>query len=63
MREALWGVLIAVNLLCILALICSVIWAGFALGNHEEFMYRFTVVLALQVPCIAFIFLRRLVRP
>ena len=54
--------LLVVNLLCIVALFASVIWAGFAIGRHDQFQDRIMVVFELQGVCLGFMVFRRLAR-
>jgi hypothetical protein len=60
--ETVVKVMFAINGLLIAGLIVSFVWAGLAIGQHEEFQDRFGICLAFQVVCILFIGIRRLVR-
>jgi hypothetical protein len=50
-------ILLIINLLCIIGLVISVIWSGFAIG-HTDFNERFFIVICFQVPCLLFMLSR-----
>jgi hypothetical protein len=57
-----WQAIFIINGLCIAGLLGTFIWAGFALGRHEEFQARMSVCFVLQAPCLIFIGIRRMRR-